>query len=270
MVIITAGVGAVLAARGNLPTSTLANVLLATGVLSGGAGILNHWMERESDKRMRRTARRPLPAGRIDAREALVVGCLMSIAGLVYLYATGTPFAASLGFLTLVLYVCVYTPLKPITEWNTIIGAVPGALPVLIGWAMVRPQIEPAAWTLFALLFVWQFPHFLAIAWLYREDYAAAGLKMFPSSAIGRRYTNLQAMSCCCLLLAVSVSPPLARLTGPVYFWGAFACGVYFLAYSLAFLANPTPRRARYLMFSSLVYLPAVLGLLVLDMTVHP
>jgi protoheme IX farnesyltransferase len=269
MVIVTAAVGALAAIGGRDTPLSIIHIALATGVLSAGASTLNHWLERHVDQKMLRTARRPVASGRIPAWEALALGIVWIILGFFYLWNVGSMTAAGLGLLSALLYVLAYTPLKPRTTWNTLVGAFPGALPVLIGWTAMRVDLDAIAWLFFAILFVWQFPHFFAIAWIYRTDYAAAGLKMFPSTPLGEKYTGLQSTACCSLLLALTLAPPLARLGGPIYLLGAAACGVYFLAYSIRFQLDPTPRNARLLMASSLVYLPSLLGLLATMMVVR-
>jgi protoheme IX farnesyltransferase len=269
MVAVTAAVGALAAGGGATPFWKVVTVSLATVILSAGAGALNHWMEREVDKRMKRTARRPLPSGRLSASEALFAGIALCVAGATFLFLVGGTVAGIIGVLSAILYVAVYTPMKLVSEWNTFVGAFPGALPVLIGWTSVDTTVGPAAWLIFALLFVWQFPHFFAIAWIYREDYAAAGMRMFPSTPLGERYTGVQTTALCAILLAISLAPPLVDLGGPVYLIGAFACGLYFLTYAVAFQRNPTNRRAKLLMASSLIYLASMMGLLLVTMAVR-
>ena len=269
LVTVTAAVGALAAGAGATPFWYVVAVSLATVTLSAGAGALNHWMERDLDKRMKRTARRPLPSGRVSANEALFFGVTLCVAGAMFLHLLAGPVACSIGVLSALLYLAVYTPMKRISIWNTFVGAFPGALPVLIGWTAVKTTIEPAAWLIFAIVFVWQFPHFFAIAWIYRDDYPSAGMKMFPSTPIGERFTGLQNTALCALLLAISVAPPLVELAGPIYLIGALACGVYFLTYAVAFQRNPTNRRAKLLMASSLIYLASIMGLLLVTMAVR-
>ena len=269
MVAVTAAVGALAAGAGKTPFWYVVSVSLATVTLSAGAGALNHWLERDLDKRMKRTARRPLPAGRVAPAEAFFIGVALCVAGGTFLYLIAGLVPAGLGVLSAILYLAVYTPMKRISVWNTFVGAFPGALPVLIGWTSIRTTLEPAAWLIFALLFVWQFPHFFAIAWLYREDYAAAGMRMFPSTPLGERFTGVQAIALCAVLLAISVAPPLVALGGPMYLIGALACGLYFLTYAVAFQRNPTNRRAKLLMASSLIYLASMMGLLLVTMAVR-
>ena len=265
MVSVTAASGAILASGGPIFSWTMFHAALGTGLLSAGAAALNHYFERDVDARMARTAKRPLPSGRVPASHALWFGVVLGCLGAVHLATFTTPAAAALGVISLLLYVGVYTPLKTVTTWNTVVGAFPGAIPILIGWSATGARFDAAALALFAWLFLWQFPHFFAIAWIYRDDYAAAGIRMFPSTPVGRRYAALQATSITALTVAVSLSPPLVALGGTTYAILAAACGAYFLAYAIAFLREQTPTRARMLMFSSLIYLPSVLGFLVLS-----
>lgn len=269
MVAVTAAVGALAANPAQASFWHIVTVSLATTILSAGAGALNHWMEREIDKRMKRTARRPLPAGRVSANEALFLGLTMCVAGATFLCLVGGQIAAAIGVVSAFLYLAVYTPMKQMSIWNTFVGAFPGALPVLIGWTSVKTTLDPAAWFIFAIVFVWQFPHFFAIAWIYREDYAGAGMKMFPSTPMGERFTGIQATALCAILLSIGVAPPLVDLAGPVYLIGALACGVYFLTYAVAFQRNPTNRRAKLLMASSLIYLASMMGLLLVTIAVR-
>jgi protoheme IX farnesyltransferase len=262
MVAVTVGCAALIAGAGRAEIGTTAVAMLAAGLLSAGAGALNHWRERESDKRMRRTARRPLPTGRLAAGSALAFGATLIAVGFGVLWAACNPSAALVGLASAALYIFVYTPMKQRTVWNTTIGAVPGALPVFIGWLAIRPDVTISAWLLFAVLFAWQFPHFYAIAWMYRDDYEAGGMKMFPSTAVGREYTGLQTIAFCLLLFAVTLAPPFVRLGGWPYFVGAALLGAYFVGYAAAFQLRPSPKSARMLMFGSLVYLPSLLGLL--------
>jgi protoheme IX farnesyltransferase len=269
MVAVSAAVGALAAGGGQTPFVHVISVSIATAMLAAGGAALNHWIERDVDKRMPRTARRPLPSGRLTSSEGLFFGVTVAIAGATFLFLSAGPVAGSLGLLSAALYLLVYTPLKQVTAWNTFVGAFPGALPVLIGWTSVKTTIDPTGWLIFALLFVWQFPHFFAIAWMYRDDYLAGGMKMFPSTPIGERYTGVQAVALCAILLAIGLAPPLVQLGGPVYMIGAFCCGVYFLTYAVAFHRNPTHRRAKLLMASSLIYLASMMGLLLVTTVVR-
>ena len=262
LVLVTVLAPAWLAAEPHALGAAAWHACFGTAMLAAGASAFNHVLERRTDALMKRTATRPLPAGRISVRAATWFATALSLAGFAWLAAFTTPLAFGLGVASHLSYVVAYTPLKLLTPWNTVVGAVPGALPTLIGWAAVRGSLDPAAWMLFALLFVWQFPHFLAIAWLLRDDYRAAGVRMLPCTEFGARATAPQAFACTALLIAASVSPPLVALGGGTYALGAGLCGAWFLALAGMFLHRQTAARARALMFGSLLYLPAVLGLL--------
>jgi protoheme IX farnesyltransferase len=214
---------------------------------------------------MRRTEDRPLPSGRLQPETVLIFGGLSSIVGLLYLAFAVNLLTSLLGAATLVTYVFIYTPLKRVTWLNTAIGAIPGALPPLMGWTAARDEVSIEGWALFAILFFWQIPHFLAIAWLYREEYAKAGYIMLPAVDPEGRRTAHQAVSHTLALMMVSLLPVALRLAGSVYFWGAFICGLLFLASAFQFSRTLTARTARQMFFASILYLPLLLGLMVLD-----
>ncbi len=240
--------------------------LLGTGLLAAGAAILNQYLERDHDARMERTARRPLPSGAIGAEAALLLGGACSVVGLLVLAAWVKPgglLVAVLGAVTLVTYLFIYTPLKRKSEWNTIIGAIPGALPPLMGWAAARGGVDPLGWTLFGILFFWQVPHFMAIAWMYRDDYKKAGFVMMPSAAGGRARTGRQAVSHTLLLFIASLMP--FKLAGVVYLSGAVLLGGLFLWAAVRFSRRMTRPSARVLFFASIIYLPLLLGLMIWD-----
>jgi protoheme IX farnesyltransferase len=266
MVLATVAVGAYSAAGGSPDGLLVFHTLLGTALVAAGASVLNQWWERDIDAKMPRTWHRPLPAGRVTAAEALALGVLLSLAGLGYLLTAVNLPSAVVALVTLTLYVLVYTPLKRLTLLNTLVGAVPGALPPLIGWAAVANGLEPQAWALFLIIYFWQFPHFWAIAWLYREDYRAGGLRMLPTTALGRRLTGLLVFSYLVLLIPISLAPSVLGTAGAGYFVGALALGVGFLAFGAAFLLRPSDVLARRLLFASLVYLPGVLALLWIDL----
>ena len=265
MVVLTAAAGFLVAARGPLPGMLLLNTLVGTGLLAAGASVLNQVIERDTDARMRRTADRPLPAGRVDPDAALLFGVGLAVAGLLLLVLLVNLLTALLGAATLGGYLFVYTPLKRLTSLSTVVGAVPGAMPPLMGWAALRDGLEPAAWSLFGLLFLWQLPHFLAIAWLYRADYARAGFPMLPVHDPEGARTARQMVLYGAALVPVSVLPSVFGLAGVAYFAGSLALGVALLACCLAFAASRSAAAARRLMLASVFYLPAVLVVLVLD-----
>lgn len=266
MALATVAAAAVTASNGDVPWGRLLHALAGTALVAAGASALNQWLERDVDALMGRTRNRPLPAGRMAPAEALAFGVLAAAAGTAWLLAAVGALAGLLAVSTLAAYVFVYTPLKRVTTLNTAVGAVPGALPVLIGWAAVRGTLEPPAWGLFGIVFLWQFPHFLAIARMYREEYAAAGLRMLPS-ADGPEggMTGRQALNYCCALLPVSLTPALAGVAGPVYFLGALLLGAAYLGFAARFAAAESVTNARRLLRVSVAYLPLLLMLLMLD-----
>jgi len=270
MVLITTLVGfyaALNAASGGLAQNLakLGLTLLGTGLLAAGASILNQYLEREYDAKMDRTAGRPLPSGQIGVEASLLLGGAVSVGGLLALAACVNLLVALLGAVTLVTYLFIYTPLKRKSEWNTIIGAIPGALPPLMGWAAVRGEVDPLGWTLFAILFFWQMPHFMAIAWMYREDYEKAGFVMMPSVPGGGPRTGRQAISHTVFLIIASLMPFTMKLAGAVYVSGAVLLGGLFLWAAMRFSRQLTRQSARVLFFASIIYLPLLLGLMVVD-----
>ncbi|WP_406693755.1 heme o synthase [Singulisphaera sp. Ch08] len=265
LVLATVAAGFVLGARGSSHPSTLLLTLLGTGMVASGASAWNQYLERSRDRLMKRTAGRPLPSGRLTPRAAALFGTLIALAGVAILVAATNLIAAGLALLTFVLYVCVYTPLKPLTTLNTAVGAIPGALPPVIGWAAATGQLGIEAFALFLIVFLWQFPHFLAIAWIYREDYARGGHKMLPVVDPHGVITGRQAASYALALVPAGLLPATIGLAGPVYFAGALALGIFYLVYSVRFWAGVTDPSARRLMWASFVYLPAILLLLLLN-----
>jgi protoheme IX farnesyltransferase len=265
LVLLTTLVGFYAGVSGRMDWLLLLNTMLGTALLASGASALNQWMERDYDARMERTEDRPLPSGRMQPGTVLVFGGICGGFGLIYLALTVNLLTSLLGAVTLGSYLFVYTPLKRVTTLNTIIGAIPGALPPLMGWAAARGDISRGGWSLFAILFFWQLPHFLAIAWIYREQYARAGFVMLPVvDPLGER-TGRQAVSHTLGLLPVSLGPFLFQLAGPVYLFGALALGLVFLWFAIQFSRRLTAGRARALFIVSILYLPLLLGLLVFD-----
>jgi len=265
LVLLTTLVGFYLGTRGVMDLSLMTHALLGTALLACGAAALNQLWEREHDAKMRRTETRPLPSGRLQPETVLVFGGLCSAGGMIYLALAVNLLTALLGALTLVSYVFIYTPLKRVTWLNTAVGAVPGALPPLMGWAAARGELTGEGWALFAILFFWQIPHFLAIAWIYRDDYAKAGFVMLPAVDPDGFRTGRQAVSHAMGLLMVSLLPFQFKLTGPLYLLGALALGAGFIFFAWQFSRQLTPLRARALFFASILYLPLLLGLMVLD-----
>jgi protoheme IX farnesyltransferase len=265
LVLLTTFVGFYLGATGRVDWLLLVNVLAGTALLAAGAAALNQLWERDRDARMVRTRQRPLPAGRIEPATALRFGLGCGLAGLAWLWGAAGPRTALVGGATLLTYLLIYTPLKTLTAWNTLVGAVPGALPPVIGWIAARGEIGAGGWVLFGLQFFWQIPHFLAIAWLYRDDYARGGYAMLPVlDPTGRTTARHAGMVAALLLVAATLAVP-AGLAGPVAGVSLFALTALFLVLSLRFGRTLADRDARALFFGSILYLPALLGLLVLD-----
>ncbi|HKH44404.1 MAG TPA: heme o synthase [Thermoanaerobaculia bacterium] len=268
MVVLTAGLGFLLAGGETFSFLLLVYTLLGTGLVSGGASVLNHVLERETDALMQRTANRPLPTGRIDPDVALLFGVAVAVAGLLLLYFAVNPLTALLGVVALAGYVFVYTPLKRVSSLATIIGAVPGAIPPMMGWSAVRNELDLAAWGLFGLLFFWQMPHFLAIAWLCREDYAKGGFPLLTVNDPDGIRTARQAVLWGAALVPVSLLPSVFGLMGGVYFIGALLLGLVYLGFGLSFARARTTSGARWLMLASIFYFPAVLLVMLLDRVV--
>ena len=247
----------------------LAHALLGTALVACGAAALNQWWEREHDAKMTRTESRPLRAKELSESTALIAGGLLSIGGLVHLALFVNLLTSLLGAITLLCYVLIYTPLKRVTTLNTAIGAIPGALPPLMGWTAARDSVSREGWALFAILFFWQLPHFLAIAWMYREEYAKAGFVMLPVRDPEGVRTGRQAISHTLGLIPVSVCPALFGVSGVVYFFGALLLGLAFLWCAIQFSRELTRARARQLFFASILYLPLLFGLMALDKVRH-
>jgi protoheme IX farnesyltransferase len=233
--------------------------------VAAGASVLNQVVERDTDALMRRTAERPLPAGRLDPDAALVLGVTLGVVGLFSLAIWVNLLTALVGAVALAGYVFVYTPLKRTSRLATLIGAVPGALPPVMGWTAARDSLEPGAWILFGILFLWQLPHFLAIAWLCREDYARAGFPMLPVVEPDGRSTGRQAILYAAALVPVSLLPAVIGLSGTAYFLGALVLGLTFLGFCVAFAQSFSTAAARRLLLASVLYLPAVLIVMLLD-----
>lgn len=266
MVLATVIVGAYGASRGSPDLELLTHALIGTLLVAAGSSIFNQVMERDSDRKMRRTARRPLPSGRVAPVEAAALATVVSVGGVAWLLLMVNWLAAAVALATHLLYTVVYTPLKRQTSLNTAVGAVPGAMPPMIGWAAMTGSLDPGAYALFLIIFVWQFPHFLAIAWLHRDDYARAGLRMLPTSGLGRQMIGPQVVSHSLALIPVSLLPSLTGLTGPLYFWATLVLGIQFLWYGVAFALKRNDLNARRLLMVSLVYLPIVLGMFCIDL----
>lgn len=243
----------------------LLSTVAGTALVAGGASGFNQIIEREADALMRRTRGRPLPDGRLQAPEALGFAAALSTAGLAILALGANPLSAIVALATLVIYAVVYTPLKRCSSFATVVGAIPGALPPVIGWAAARDGLSPGAWVLFGIVFLWQLPHFLAIAWMYREDYARAGFPMLPVLEPDGRSTARQAVVYAAALLPLSLAPTLLGMTGVAYFAGALALTALFLALAVRFGMTRAVPDARRLFFGSIVYLPLLWILMIAD-----
>lgn len=265
LVLLTTLVGFYLGFRGPVDYALMFHAVLGTGLVASGAAALNQLIEREHDLKMRRTKDRPLPSGRLQPTTVLAFGIVCGGAGLVYLGLVVNPLTSLLGAISFVSYVFIYTPLKRVTWLNTAVGAIPGALPPLMGWTAARGELSAEGWALFAILAFWQLPHFFAIAWIYRDEYAKAGFVMLPVIDPEGHRTARQAVCYTLGLLPVSLSPFVFHLTGPIYLIGALALGITFLWYAILFARQLTVSRARQLFYVSILYLPLLLTVMVLD-----
>jgi len=265
LVLLTTLVGFYLGTVGGADYLLMLHAVLGTGLLASGAAALNQLLERDYDARMRRTQSRPLPSGRLAPEVVLLFGGFCSVAGLLYLAFAVNLLTSVLGAVTLLTYLFIYTPLKRVTWLNTAVGAVPGAIPPLMGWTAARGELSTEGWALFGILALWQMPHFFAIAWIYRDEYARAGFVMLPAVDADGSRTGHQAIGHTLLLLPVSFLPFVFHMAGPVYLTGAVLLGGAYLGCAIHFSRQLTLRSAKQLFFSSIIYLPLLLTLLVLD-----
>jgi protoheme IX farnesyltransferase len=265
LVLVTVGAGWIVAAEGETQASSLVHALAGTAMLFAGASTFNQLLERHRDALMPRTANRPLPASRIQPGEALALGTILSVGGLVYLLAFCQPLVAVLGVFALFSYVLVYTPLKDRTPLSTLVGAVPGAVPPLIGWAAARGNLGGGALALFLIVFLWQVPHFLAIAWIYRDQYARAGFAVLPVRDPRAEHTGRQMIRYTVALIFASLMPNVLGIGGWLSGMSAVILGAFFLYSAFAFARNGTTHRARQVLRMSLIFLPAQFLFLVLD-----
>jgi protoheme IX farnesyltransferase len=263
MVLVTVAVAAFVANWGPPSGWLLAHTLIGTALVAASASAFNQWIERDTDSLMVRTADRPLPAGRLTGVQVITFGAVTIVLGVIYLAACVSLLTAGLGMLTWMMYVVIYTPLKRRTAANTA-GAVAGALPVLMGWTAVGAPLDLRAWSLFLIVFLWQFPHFMAIAWIYRRDYDGAGLKMLSTVDPSGVRAGVQAILAALVLVPVSLVPCLASPAGGFLLLWALVLGVAQFACAVAFFAQLSDSAARRLLYASLVYLPAMMGLLAL------
>jgi heme o synthase len=265
LVVLTTLVGFYLGSPSPVNYLLMFHAVLGTAMVASGAAALNQLLEREHDAKMRRTRNRPLPSGRLQPTTVMIFGGVCACLGLLYLALAVNLTTSVIGAISLLSYLFIYTPLKRVTWLNTAIGAVPGALPPLMGWTAARGELSGEGWALFAILAFWQLPHFLAIAWMYREEYEKAGFKMLPGIDPQGQRTGRQAVSHTLGLLPVSLCPFLFHVTGAIYLVGALVLGLAFLWFAVQFARHMTIPRARQLFFVSILYLPLLLVMMVLD-----
>jgi len=265
LVLMTTAAGYCMGARGPIGWLHLSHVVFGTLLIAGGTAALNQYVERESDGAMRRTASRPLPSGVLHPVRALGFGVLLAVAGAADLYFAAGTLAAGLGVATCLSYLLAYTPLKKRTVWATFVGAFPGAIPPMIGWAAATGSLERGAWLLFGIVFLWQFPHFYAISWIYREDYARAGILMLPVVDREGTRTFRQIVLYAAALAGVSLLPAIVGLAGTVYFFGALVTCLGLVQVCLWAARDKTNVRAKWLMHATVLHIPLLLGLMVFD-----
>jgi protoheme IX farnesyltransferase len=265
LVLMTTAAGFYMGSRGAVDWLHLMQTVFATLLIAAGTATLNHYIERDSDRYMRRTASRPLPSGQLQPREALWFGVILAVAGAADLYFTAGILASALGILTSLSYLLAYTPLKKRTVWATAVGAFPGAIPPMIGWVAATGTLDRGAWLLFAILFLWQFPHFYAIAWMYREDYARAGILMLPVVDREGTRTFRQIILTAVALVGVSLLPAVMGLAGVHYFFGALVVSTALVQVCLWAASSRTNARAKWLMHATVLHIPLLLGLMISD-----
>jgi protoheme IX farnesyltransferase len=265
LVVVSALAGYAMAGGETSHVVRLICTVIGTALVASGASAFNQLYEREPDSLMRRTRLRPLPDGRLSSTDAAIFACVLSVAGLALLAFGANLLSAVVALATLVSYALVYTPLKKRTSFATVIGAIPGALPPVIGWAAARDSLSQGAWVLFGIVFLWQLPHFLAIAWSHREDYARAGFPMLPVLEPDGRSTARQAVVYAAALLPLSLAPTLVGMSGPTYFAGALVLTLVFVAVAVRFGMTRAIPDARRLFFASIIWLPIIWGLMIVD-----
>ena len=265
LVLLTTAVGFYLGTEGPINWSALLHTVFGTAAAAAGAAALNQWWEHKLDAMMRRTQSRPVPAGRMRPTEALVIGATLSIFGVTYLALVCNALSAALAAITIIIYIFAYTPLKLVSTFNTALGAVPGALPPMIGWAAARGTLNAGAWMLFAILLLWQLPHFFAIAWMYRNDYARAGFRMVSSDDQTGERSASQSVFFCMLLFIIAGLPAFLGIATVFYLLAELILGAVFVAVAMRFLKTRARSDARRLFITSIIYLPLLLGALVLS-----
>jgi heme o synthase len=264
LVLLATAAGFYLGTQSPINYAALFHVVFGTAAAAAGAAALNQWWERKLDALMRRTRMRPVPAGRMRPAEALALGLVLSIFGVGYLAITCNALSATLAAVTILIYIFAYTPLKRASTANTLVGAVPGAIPPMIGWAAARGAVEAGAWSLFAIILLWQLPHFFAIAWMYRDDYSRAGFRMISSDDRSGERSASQSVFFCILLLVIAGLPAFVGVVTMFYLPVELVLGASFIAVAMRFLRMRTAGAARLLFITSIVYLPLLLGALVL------
>jgi protoheme IX farnesyltransferase len=265
LVLMTTAAGYYMGVRGPVNWLYMIHVVFGTLLIAGGTAALNHYLERDSDRAMRRTASRPLPRGGLQPPQALAFGIALSVGGAIDLFFSAGALASGLGVATCLSYLLAYTPLKKRTVWATFVGAFPGAIPPMIGWVAATGSLDRGAWLLFGILFLWQFPHFHAISWMYREDYARAGIQMLPVVDREGTRTFRQIILYAAALVGVSLLPAVLGLAGVVYFFGALVVCTGLVQVCLWAASNKTNARAKWLMHATVVHIPLLLGLMVYD-----
>jgi len=265
LVLMTTGAGFYMGERGPVDWLKLLHTVFGTMMIAAGTAALNHYIERESDRQMRRTASRPLPIGLLQPAEALRFGVTLALAGAADLWLVGGRMTSLLGVITCLSYLLAYTPLKKRTVWATFVGAFPGAIPPMIGWVGASGHLDKGAWLLFLILFFWQFPHFHAISWMYREDYARAGIQMLPVVDRDGTRTFRQIIITAGMLVGVSVLPAVMGVAGVLYFFGALVVSTALVQVCLWAAAEKSNVRAKWLMHATIIHIPILLGLMIYD-----
>ena len=265
MLVLTSAAGFYLGSKGNFDFLLFINSIIGITLLAFGVATLNQFIERRTDALMERTAKRPIPTGKVSPTEALVFGLILTVSAEIYLAFLVNPLTAILGLVVIVGYVLLYTPLKTKTSASTAIGAIPGAMPPLMGWTASANEITLGAWVLFALLFLWQFPHFLAIAWMYKEQYRKAGILMLPVVEKDGKLTAIQIVTFTLMMLPISIAPFFIGVAGYVYLVGASVLGIWFLITSIKTAREKSVEQARKLLLVSVLYLPVIFALMVFN-----
>ncbi len=265
LILMSTGIGYYFGLRGGLDIGSLLHTLIGTGLIASGTAALNQWYESDADARMNRTKHRPIPSGKVTRPQAFWFAMALSVLGLAELTIWVNPLTGFLGVFTMASYLLLYTPMKQRSRHSTTVGAIPGAMPPLIGFAAAAGVLTAEAWVLFAILFIWQFPHFYAIAWMYREDYGRAGIRMLPVEEPDGISTARQILAFLVLLIPVSLIPTALGMTGKLYLVGATLAGFYFLRAGLRVFRDKSLVHARGVLLASVIYLPVLYGLLLID-----